>query len=287
MDAETTSKLTAAEQAKADAYIKKYGKDAMSQHLMDLGRDDDAGNDLVQKYMKYYVSQGIGTDDNVDDDTDISLCDFIEIETAKSLIAKGVDVNMKDDCGQTPLIYVAKINSNIEVIEFLVSQGADINAKDKNGYTPLHWAVQGGDEALSDSEAKPFDKLFHRAERNDMNDDNFRAGNIEVVRLLLSQEADVHAKIFDGRTPLHFAAAEGDMDVIKLLVFKGADLNAKDNDGYTPLHWAAGRGNTDVVKLLVSQGADPKIKNNRDRMPLDLAEAERRNAIVEYLSGLK
>ena len=47
------------------------------------------------------------------------------------------------------------------------------------------------------------------------------------------------------------AAARGDVDEIRHLVAKGADVNAEDYDGRTPLHLAAACGQVQVVKYLL------------------------------------
>jgi uncharacterized protein len=55
----------------------------------------------------------------------------------QAAIAKGADVNAKDDNGATPLLLAAQTNGNPDVIKVLAKAGADLNAKDANGCTPL------------------------------------------------------------------------------------------------------------------------------------------------------
>ena len=54
-----------------------------------------------------------------------------------------------------------------------------------------------------------------------------------------------------GLSPLHTAAAKGDVEEIKLLLSEGVDVNCKDNDGYTPLFYAVWRKNVEMAKLLL------------------------------------
>ena len=66
------------------------------------------------------------------------------IEAVELLIAKGVDVDAKDDrfIGQTPL-HRAAWKSYKEIVELLIAAGADVNAKNDDGVTPLDTAIVG------------------------------------------------------------------------------------------------------------------------------------------------
>lgn len=64
------------------------------------------------------------------------------------------------------------------------------------------------------------------------------------------------------------AAESGDIDQIKRLITNGANINEKDEDGWTPLIMAAEGGNKAVVELLISKGANVNAKNNYGATPL-------------------
>jgi ankyrin repeat protein len=85
-------------------------------------------------------------------------------------LAKGVDVNARNNNGKTPLFLTAFSRGHTDIIKLLLDHGADVNAKEHNGETPLHSA------ALNASE--------------------------DSTELLLSHGADVNAKDNKGRTPL-------------------------------------------------------------------------------------
>ncbi|MFP3022319.1 MAG: ankyrin repeat domain-containing protein, partial [Wolbachia sp.] len=84
------------------------------------------------------------------------------------------------------------------------------------------------------------------------------------------------------------------LNIVKLLVNNGADINAKDNEGWTSLHWAVQLGSLNVVKYLVEKGADVNALTADGRAPLDIAkekfrglsENEERNDIVQFLEKL-
>jgi len=59
-----------------------------------------------------------------------------------------IDVDSKDNYGQTPLSWAAA-QGREAVVKLLVETGkVDVDSKDKNGRTPLSWAAAGGREAM-------------------------------------------------------------------------------------------------------------------------------------------
>ena len=92
-----------------------------------------------------------------------------KIEAVKQQLAAGVDVDVKDRHGTTPLHWAAA--GHKEIAELLIANGADVNAKGvKDGGTPLHIATH--------------------------------LGHKEIAELLIAKGADVNAKHEDGGTPL-------------------------------------------------------------------------------------
>lgn len=75
-------------------------------------------------------------------------------------------------------------------------------------------------------------------------------GNLEMVQILISQGADIHA---DGERALMSACEHGQLEVVQFLVSKGADIHINNEEA---LRWASLNGYLDVVQFLVSQGAD-------------------------------
>jgi ankyrin repeat protein len=97
-----------------------------------------------------------------------------------------------------------------------------------------------------------------------MKDDLFRCwwNDLEKVKQLLDEGADVNAKNKDGLTGLMHAAWKGHKEVVKLLLESGADVNAKDECGWTALklalhfsYWKDNHNHKEIVELLKSYGA--------------------------------
>ncbi len=86
--------------------------------------------------------------------------------------------------------------------------------------------------------------------------DAARRGDIDAVKALLKDGADVNAAMGDGMTALHWAAERGDLQLTNVLVYAGANAAAVTRVGqYTPLHIAARTGNAGIVKALLAGSA--------------------------------
>lgn len=75
------------------------------------------------------------------------------------------------------------------------------------------------------------------------------AGHLEIVKLLLSHNADVNAHCATGNTPLMFACAGGHVEVVKELLKHGANVEEQNENGHTPLMEAASAGHVEVAKV--------------------------------------
>jgi len=111
------------------------------------------------------------------------------------------------------------------------------------------------------------------------------AGDITVMKLLLTHGADPHIPTFGGTTPLMAAAgvnwvvdqtydegAAALLEAVKLCVELGMDVNAVNSMGLTALHGAANRGSDDIIRFLVQQGAKLDVKDAEGRTPMTWAE---------------
>ena len=120
-------------------------------------------------------------------------------------------------------LYDAVDDSDTEAVRRLLDAGADANYASR-GATVFHYAVYGG--------------------------------NVEIVRALLRNGADVHAKLvqpegYRAQLPLSIAARRGNIDVMNELVRADARLDAIEDKGRTVFWHTFAAGRYSVVEYLL------------------------------------
>jgi ankyrin repeat protein len=99
-------------------------------------------------------------------------------------------------------------------------------------------------------------------------------GDIQAVRALLKNAADVNAAQGDGMTALHWAATRGDAELAQLLLYAGANVRAVTRIGaYSSVFLAAKNGQSAVLETLLNAGGDPKATTANGTTPLMAASA--------------
>ena len=69
----------------------------------------------------------------------LEACEKGDVDAVKQCIADGMDVNIKDTDGRSPLL-VGAVEGHKKIVEILLVKGADVNASDLGGGTPLDGA---------------------------------------------------------------------------------------------------------------------------------------------------
>jgi ankyrin repeat protein len=81
--------------------------------------------------------------------------------------------------------------------------------------------------------------------------------DLDAVRALIQDHADLNAAQGDGATALHWAALKDDLEMTRLLLHAGARPDALTRiGGLTPLYLASTRGNPAIVAELLNAGAN-------------------------------
>jgi ankyrin repeat protein len=112
-------------------------------------------------------------------------------EVVKLLLAKGADVNARNNINGTALMLAAQ-KGNPVTVKLLLEKGADAQFRNDYGYTALMYAAA--------------------AEVN----------NPELIKTLLSRGAEINVKAKDGETALKLAGRKGKTEIVRLLEKAGA-----------------------------------------------------------------
>lgn len=106
-------------------------------------------------------------------------------------------------------------------------------------------------------------RLYYAATINDLD---------EVKMLVESGMADVNAtNPAEGATALHGAAYEGNVDCLRYLLENGADVNIHDDDGWTSLHAAVCGKKRKCVELLLKANCNPFAETIDGLTPFQMA----------------
>ena len=196
-------------------------------------------------------------------------------------------INAKSDRGDTALMLATGQGSQ-DAVEYLVNEGAEVNSSNNDGYTALDVATQIGDlnivKTLLKHGADPEDsKAFRRvylevslhkrrtafqkhdsiSNTNVSEETNWdalmskaAANDVEGVKRLLSEGADVEVTASDGRNALMIAGSRGSHKALEYLISMGCNIDSVDNKGWTTLMLAVRDKDHATVEALLAHGAD-------------------------------
>jgi len=98
-----------------------------------------------------------------------------------------------------------------------------------------------------------------------------KKGDIESIKQHIAFGTDLNSKGSSrDETALIIAACQGHYEVVKLLVSEGANLNIQNDEGVTAQFCAVFFGQLEIVEILSDAGADPNIINSLDLTAMDL-----------------
>src|SRR5215813_2990221 len=220
-----------------------------------------------------------------------------DIELARVMLDKGVDINYGDVDNTTALV-VSIMNKQYTFAKFLLDRGADPNVVGGYGRTALY--------AIVDMRNEDWSTLPNRKTEDPV-------PSLDIVKAVLARGVNVNAALMAplpgrsgmdsgdttldaGTTPLMRAARAGDATVMKLLLEKGADPKITTKDGSNALMFAAGVGYRDkntrgsesealeALKVSIDAGLDLHQANSKGETALHGAASRGADTIVQFLA---
>lgn len=195
-----------------------------------------------------------------------------KLELVKILLQKKTQINVRETDGSTPLNLVftnsGKVTlDTVEIIKALIAAGANVNLATKHNVTPLINAVS---EFKVEIEAVKL-LLLNKANVDVVDaDGNFAlqlavtAGRDDLAELLRPLSKNKIVKNIEKPDDAAFVAecGKGNWLRIKKMIELGANVNAVDSEGQTALHRAAKNSDLMTVELLIKNKAKLNIKDS-------------------------
>lgn len=179
-----------------------------------------------------------------------------------------IEIESKNNKGTTPLMLAVHSNK-LDVVRYLIEHGAKINEVDNNGHNALFYVVDNNRNmfqlllnAGADISQEANDKatLLINAAKNK---------NFEIIRYLLENEANIHAKDDLGYTAFQYLISPYNRNesLIDMFLAKGADINSTDISGKSMMYYAIDREHIQKVKSLRAKGAYCDVYDERGYRP--------------------
>ena len=208
----------------------------------------------------------------------------------QQLIASGLDVNVQNAQGVTPLFLAANKN-DAQMVHVLLQAGADVHHKTKAGQDVFLYAqnsfsgtfaksMLGMASAMGDPNLKP----GSRSETGTLSD-FVEAGPMNGVMLLLYEKAGIYnaPKNKDKKTMLHLSVEAGLEKWTQKLIAQGADVNARTATGEMPLHLSVKSRYPETLQHLIKAGAGVNARDNQGNTPLMVAVKNRSYKSIIHL----
>ncbi len=267
--------------------------------------------------------------ENIDDDLQginwlgLAIKNNADIQFIEKLVENGCDINYRNSSEQTLLF----LTENIDLCNFLLNSGVDVNTKDNGGNTALKRAVASENTdlitAFLDFGADPNSQnikgetVYHTVVFETMKPEIYQLlaqydpprfdllnksgqslffqfiessnldweAQVQLFELMLADGADLFQSEKNSYGEELTAAdllSKKSFDLFKKVIeMDGFDANQQDNKGNTWLHLVAGENlNFDQqkakvfyqkIKALLKLGANPSLRNDQDKTPIDLA----------------
>ncbi|CAI6340834.1 unnamed protein product [Periconia digitata] len=190
------------------------------------------------------------------------------------LLDQGIDINVMNDTGETPLHTCIEMGRNENCAKLLLSKGADPYCQEVGGRTALHTyynpvskrILQENYEDLDpwtqDHEGMTFLHFLCWSSRSTM--ELLQRIELQDNQSYKSKGSCLDLKDSFGRSMLHFAAQRGNIELVQFFLARpNVDMLAKpDWHGKTLLHYATESSRVHTIDLILRAGFDLNARDD-------------------------
>jgi len=158
-------------------------------------------------------------------------------EMVSHVLSLGADVHL-NSWSHGSLLHLAASRDDLEVTELLLNAGMDPNIRDPDGETPLDWVVERASWPVAQLLIRSGATINHQNSETGMTPlhravIDINSGNgWDMIKGLLNEGASPNILNHAWLTPLGIARRMQSYDLVDLLFYYGADQGAKDLFGY-------------------------------------------------------
>ncbi|OHT14260.1 hypothetical protein TRFO_15418 [Tritrichomonas foetus] len=213
------------------------------------------------------------------------------IKAALLCFDKGIDVNMKNQNGETPLHYAA-LYGHSDIVDLILScEDVDVNSLTESHQPPLHLAMSSfspktAEIILSHPKIDPLIKgetgqtALHLAAIYEYTD--------IFKKLLQMPNIDINAVNQNKRSPLYLALMNSSFTIANILLdMPNININQQDAMDRAVLHLAVLLRNSSILQKVISiPGIDFSLKEMHEMTALDYAVRIQNNEAIQILTPL-
>jgi len=261
-------------------HLARFADDSyMIRRLLDVGLDTDARDKagftaihravIENKTNTFQILLNAGADISIRDNnafnTLMSCAEYNRHDMMQDLIRKGVDIDLRGKSGQTALM-IASYYADTQTVATLLNAGADINARASADQHALNYAFWSTNlptfTYLLEKGANPNLKSKHRWP---LIFDVVSEEQIDFLRALISNKANINITDIEGHTALFTAARIGNEEIVQILIDAGVHVSTRGLSGLTAWHVANDSDHTNIAALLSTHMTD-KQRNPTNRV---------------------
>lgn len=243
--------------------------------------------------LKLLAANGIDVTATTNDEQNIFhlACIYDKLDMCE-YIASNHDSLIRRECNErwNATLFAAKVG-NTNILKFLHLSKFSFVHKSESDRNVLHIACDNGhlDSCKFITEVCP--ALLNDVDHKGRHAGHFAARNgiVEIMKYLVSQNADVTKNTNTGMNILHMACLHEHIGMCKYLLEKFPDLNLKKTErGWTTVHFLAGKGNNEgheieLFKMITKDNVEINALTKRGNSVLTLAIEYNLHEFCEFL----